>query len=198
MKTTKIFDSEIRNMLISSLPSRPTAPTAFGGRGFTAIEMKEAFDKLPLYLVSKFNALIDDITRDSEDSILSSIPTGIKEGHSLKDLISDLDSGNLASYLNVQGEPLAARLSYILSEIERLNLFIESAPDHSVFVTEDGLAATLADYLRATAAVSMLSEKADRAELEARLSDYATREEINEAVGDVSSLLSALNDGGVV
>lgn len=198
MKTTKIFDSEIRNMLISSLPSRPTAPTAFGGRGFTASEMKEAFDKLPLYLVSKFNALIDDITSGGEDSILSSIPTGIKEGHSLKDLILDLDNGNLASYLNVRGEPLAARLSYILSELERLNLFIESTPDHSVFVTEDGLEAALADYLRATAAVSMLSEKADRAELEARLSDYATREEINEAVGDVSSLLSALNDGGVV
>ena len=54
MKTTKILDSEIANLKISSLPSRPTAPTAFGGNGYSAKEMKEFFDKLPLFIAIFF------------------------------------------------------------------------------------------------------------------------------------------------
>ena len=61
MTTSKITDSEIESLKISSLPTRPTAPTAFGGQGYTATEMKEAFDKLPLKIIEEFNALIDDI-----------------------------------------------------------------------------------------------------------------------------------------
>ena len=61
MTTSKIIDSEIESLKISSLPTRPTAPTAFGGKGYTATEMKEAFDNLPLKIIEKFNALIDDI-----------------------------------------------------------------------------------------------------------------------------------------
>ena len=45
MKATKITDNEISDKLISSLPSRPTAPASFGGRGFSANEMKAAFDE---------------------------------------------------------------------------------------------------------------------------------------------------------
>ena len=61
MTTNKITDSEIESLKVGSLPTRPTAPTAFGGRGYTATEMKAAFDKLPLKIIEEFNALIDDI-----------------------------------------------------------------------------------------------------------------------------------------
>lgn len=61
MKTQKISDSEIESLKIASLPTRPTAPTAFGGKGYTAIEMKQAFDKLPLRIIREFNSLISEI-----------------------------------------------------------------------------------------------------------------------------------------
>ena len=35
MTTNKITDSEIESLKVGSLPTRPTAPTAFGGRGYT-------------------------------------------------------------------------------------------------------------------------------------------------------------------
>ena len=61
MTTNKITDTEIESLKVGSLPTRPTAPTAFGGRGYTATEMKAAFDKLPLKIIEEFNALLDDI-----------------------------------------------------------------------------------------------------------------------------------------
>ena len=61
MNTKKIPDSEIESLKVASLPTRPTAPTAFGGKGYTATQMKEAFDKLPLRIIEEFNLLIDEI-----------------------------------------------------------------------------------------------------------------------------------------
>ena len=63
MNTEKITDSEIEQLKVASLPSRPTAPPSFGGRGYTAKEMKEAFDKLPLFIIARLNSLIDDVYR---------------------------------------------------------------------------------------------------------------------------------------
>ena len=62
MKSVKITENDIKNLKISSLPSRPTAPVANGGSGFTSNQMKAAFDRLPLYLVEKINGIIDDIS----------------------------------------------------------------------------------------------------------------------------------------
>ena len=61
MTTKKIPDSEIESLRVASLPTRPTAPTAFGGKGYSATEMKEAFDKLPLRIVDAFNLLVAEI-----------------------------------------------------------------------------------------------------------------------------------------
>ncbi len=107
MKATKIEQNDVEEMKISSLPSRPTAPTAMGGKGFTAAEMKAAFDKLPLHLVSKYNDLIDDIF-SSEDGLTSALLTGISDGHTLKDLLSDITDGTFASYLRVGEDVLYA------------------------------------------------------------------------------------------
>ena len=46
---------------MSSLPTRPTAPSAFGGSGYTATEMKAAFDRLPLKIIERFNLLLSEI-----------------------------------------------------------------------------------------------------------------------------------------
>ena len=61
MNTKKITDSEIELLRVGSLPTRPTAPTAFGGKGYTATDMKAAFDKLPIRITEAFNSLIEEI-----------------------------------------------------------------------------------------------------------------------------------------
>lgn len=61
MTTQKITDAEIASLRIAALPTRPTAPSAFGGRGYTAEEMKAAFDRLPLFIIQRLNALIDEM-----------------------------------------------------------------------------------------------------------------------------------------
>ena len=65
MTCKKITDSEISERLVASLPTRPNAPTSFGGRGFSAAEMKSAFDRLGLLIAERFNALLDDIQSGS-------------------------------------------------------------------------------------------------------------------------------------
>lgn len=122
MNTTKILESEISDFKISSLPSRPTAPTAFGGKGYTSAEMKAAFDKLPLYIIERFNMLLDDIASDDDNSLCAEIPTGIKEGHTLKNLFDDISNGNFPSYLFMGDENLQEmkiRLADEKDEIER-------------------------------------------------------------------------------
>lgn len=106
MTTKKITESEISELKVASLPTRPTAPTAYGGRGYTAGEMKAAFDRLPLFIASRFNALLDDLFADDESSVAAAMPTGIKDGHTLRELFSDVTSGALAEYLNLDGEAL--------------------------------------------------------------------------------------------
>ena len=113
MKATKILNEEIKELKIASLPNRPTASAAFGGRGYTASEMKEAFDRLPLFIIERFNALIEDILSVGDGSLADSVGTGISEGHTLKGLFADILNGNFAAYLDVGGESLTSALARI-------------------------------------------------------------------------------------
>jgi hypothetical protein len=114
MNATRITDSEIAEAAVSSLPTRPTSPTAFGGKGYTSAEMKAAFDRLPLLLAKRYNSLLEDVESLGEGSLAESIPTGISEGHTLTDLFSDVKNGNLASYLRVGGESLHSIIARLL------------------------------------------------------------------------------------
>lgn len=126
MNTKKITSAEITPIAISSLPTRPTASTAFGGKGYTAAQMKEAFDKLPLLIIERFNSLIDEIGLE-HGGISASIPTGLGPHHHLENLFTDLKNGNFAGYIMVYGKTLDATimeikntLSEIKSELEAL------------------------------------------------------------------------------
>ena len=99
MNTKKILADEISDITVASLPTRPTAPTAFGGRGYTSKDIKSAFDKLPLFIIERFNSLLDDISSEDENSIANAIPTGLQNEHTLKDLFYDITNGMLATYL---------------------------------------------------------------------------------------------------
>jgi len=134
MNTTKISESDIAKLKIASLPSRPTAPAAFGGRGYTAKDMKAAFDKLPLFIIEKFNTLIDDILAEGENSITASIPSGVKAGHSLKNVLSDITDGGLSEYLTVSDMTLAEFAAWCKREISSIKaaLFTESATAETI------------------------------------------------------------------
>lgn len=118
MLSKKIFDEEIRNLKVSSLPTRPTTSSTLGGKGYSTKDMKEAFDKLPLYIITRYNALIDDITAEPEEGIASSVKTGISDTHTLSRLFSDITNGELANYMTVFGESLASFLGNLKEELD--------------------------------------------------------------------------------
>jgi hypothetical protein len=118
MKTKKITESEIKDLKIASLPTRPTAPSAFGGRGYTAEDMKAAFDKLPLIAIARLNSLIEDVA--ASDGIVADIPTGIREGHTLLQLFTDIASGAFAEYLTVGERSLADAISEIEARLDAM------------------------------------------------------------------------------
>ena len=120
MRTKKITEEDIRNMKISSLPTRPTAPSSLGGRGYTSAEMRAAFDRLPLYIIERFNLLLEDISAVGEDSLASAIKTEIREGHSLSDIFCDIKDGEFAKYLSVGDMSLYYKLCKIEERISRL------------------------------------------------------------------------------
>ncbi len=120
MQSKIIENEEIEQMKISSLPTRPTASSAFGGKGYTAAQMKAAFDRLPLFIIEKFNTLISDISDSGENSIANDIKTGIRNNHTLKELCEDITDGTLSSYLCVMGEPLGDVILSLKNEIEIL------------------------------------------------------------------------------
>ena len=120
MTTKRITDEQTRELSISSLPTRPTAPKAFGGRGYTAADMKSAFDRLPLLIIARFNSLLEDITAKGAGSLAASVPTGISEGHCLWDLFLDLENGAAATYITVNGNSLAEKIAFFEERIRVL------------------------------------------------------------------------------
>lgn len=117
MKAKKILSGEISNMKISSLPTRPTAPTSLGGAGYTSAQMREAFDKLSLFIIQHYNDLIEDI---ENGEIAYTIPSGIDADHTVGDLVNDVKNGNFAAYLNVGGASLMTTLAELDERIQAL------------------------------------------------------------------------------
>ncbi len=125
MKTKKVYSSELDEYKVASLPTRPTAPTAFGGSGYSAEKLKQAFDLLPLFVNSRMNDLVDDITALGEDSLAGAIPTGLERDHTLAMLFTDIADGSFASRLNVGGESLAVTIAKIKEALTRLGASVQ-------------------------------------------------------------------------
>ena len=119
MNSKKITDSEIASLKVASLPTRPNAETKYGGLSYSATKMKEAFDKLPLFIIQRLNLLIDDINRES-GGVCDNIKTGLSEGHTLKVFFSDVKNGKLGAYFVINGTSLTEHLERIYSKLERL------------------------------------------------------------------------------
>ena len=118
MTTKKITESEIAPLSVASLPTRPTAPTAFGGKGLTSAEMKAAFDKLPLLAIERLNELIDDI---NTGRITEAIPSfGTNRVETLAELMYGIGNGDFANELTVFGVPLSTSIANILADINKI------------------------------------------------------------------------------
>ena len=126
MKAKKILNSDISHILISSLPSNPTAPVAYGGRGYSALDMKEAFDKLPLHIIDEYNKLLSDVEGFGEESLAGAIPTEIKDNHTLYNLFEDIKSGELATYFGILGKSLLSHLISIYAELDDIKTKISA------------------------------------------------------------------------
>ena len=126
MKASKILSSDVKDMRISSLPSCPTAPKALGGRGYSAAQMKAAFDRLPLYIIERYNDLMDDISAVGDESLASAIPSGIKDEHSLSNLFDDIKSGELSTYFSFLGKSLLSHIIGIYGELASLKSKIDA------------------------------------------------------------------------
>ena len=127
MKAKKIYNSDIADILISALPSRPTAPREQGGMGYGAVEMKAAFDKLPLRIIEHFNALLSDVEALGDNSLAAAIPTGIKEEHTLSTLFDDIRTGELAAYFSILGKSLLSHLISIYAELDAIKSRLKEA-----------------------------------------------------------------------
>lgn len=117
MKSQKIVNAELERRLVSSLPARPNREYAAGGVSFSSTALRAAFDRLPLLLVERYNALFDDI-ESGEISELFKI--GLKDGQTLSSLIEDIKSGAWAGYFYIESTPLYTLLKDILSRLEKL------------------------------------------------------------------------------
>lgn len=123
MKTTKITSTEAEPLLIASLPTRPTAPSAFGGRGYTATEMKAAFDRLPLLIIERFNELVGDI---EDGAAFASVPTGIDGAPTVAELLRAFTAGTLASVITYRDTTLTAFLEALRADVDSLISRIEA------------------------------------------------------------------------
>ena len=126
MKAKKIEQSDVKDLLIGSLPTHPTAPRSLGGKGYGAKEMKEAFDKLPLYIMERYNDLISDVGDVGEDSLAAAIPSGIKDEHTLYHLFEDVRTGELATYLTFLDKTLLEHVMCLYEKIKNIHLRLDA------------------------------------------------------------------------
>ena len=125
MTTKPISNEEYSPLKIANLPTRPTAPLEFGGRGYSPTELKCAFDALPMLAINRINSLLADICCEGEDSISGEIKTGIKSAHTLRQFFNDLTDGQAAAYIRVLDTTLAECLVSLIEDISEIKALLE-------------------------------------------------------------------------
>ncbi len=119
MQSKKITNEDISDILVSSLPTRPTSDYLYGGEGYSSQEMKAAFDRLSLYIIEEFNKLLDDITAVGDASLAGAIPTDIETAHTLFELFEEIKNGTFINRIKINGEPLTVYLAGLEAKINK-------------------------------------------------------------------------------
>lgn len=126
MSLEKITQQEIYDASMERLANYPTAASRYGIGGLNDRQLKARYDKLAKLAIAKLNVLIDSINSPAEsaDALLKLLITPIPgktedEYLTLCDVLEDVISGDLATYLALEG--LAkGNLQAELEELERL------------------------------------------------------------------------------
>ena len=92
--------------------------------------MKAAFDRLPVFIIEKFNSLLDDIVSTDSGSLSASVPTGIRSAHTLKILFADIVNGVFSTYLSIGDETLAEMKIRLAYEVEKISEHIAELFDY--------------------------------------------------------------------
>lgn len=122
MKTKKITELEMEPLRIASLPTRPTADTSFGGKGYSSTQMKEAFDKLPELIAERVNSLLDDI---SCGDVADDIPTDNPTVSTLRALFDGIENGDLIAAIKMSGESVSSMIAKLRADVNALEKKIE-------------------------------------------------------------------------
>jgi len=91
-----------------------------------------------MLLVERFNALLEDIGRSGEDSLADSIPTGLESNHTLAQLFDDVQSGTLATYLQVGDQTLFNLLTEMKSKLDSVSDGSGDSPDATTGALDGG------------------------------------------------------------
>ena len=159
MSIRTINNSDYKNLLISNLPTRPNAsPSNFGGGGLSANQMKKAYDATPLFIIGRFNELIDyingtgdprladDILNAIKGVLASKVETGIEGIATLSDLFASVKSGNLAKAIRVSdGKSLDETLKTI-AEVERILAEYKADVERTLTEYKADVERTLTEY----------------------------------------------------
>ena len=114
----KIKPETVETLGVRALPTTPTAQGNSGG--YSSAEVKQAFDRLTVHVIEKYNLLIDAIHAKGSASVMAEMPTGLSEGHTLQQLIEDITCGNLAAYLTVGERSLIEEIAELRARITAL------------------------------------------------------------------------------
>lgn len=136
-----------KNQIEGNLPDKPSQATLYGGKVLTPQEIKAWYDRLPKLIVDYYNNLIKAIPgieegKISDNSLAAQILTGIREGHSLKNLLEDITSGALADYLKVTED--VNLTSFYEKVLARITTFGTEAPSEEAEL--GNLYAEIRDY----------------------------------------------------
>lgn len=130
----RITDEEIKRFGVANVSTTPTKKTPFGESGFTATDLKGRFDKLPTYLASKVNEIIDGM---GDGSLAGNIQVS---GQTVREVIEGLWNGVTAKKIKIvtpSGEvtlaEIASAMKKALDEMENGEYFKEALR----FVIED-------------------------------------------------------------
>ncbi len=125
MQNNKITREEIDARKVQNLPTRPTAPQEFGGRGYTATELKAYFDALPELVAERLNRVIDTITREDSTGVRKDIKTGISPSHTLLDFFVDIKTGIASQYITVLDQSLVECITNLNEKINEIYTILE-------------------------------------------------------------------------
>ena len=120
MNKYKISEEEFAKVSLKRLANNPSAKSNYDRSKLNAEQLKARMDEPLKLFKEKLNAIAALIYGEGDDSADAHMPTGIKEGHTYKQLVSDIvsQSAVFAGYLSVGDMSLLKKLEAIEKVLE--------------------------------------------------------------------------------